>query len=535
MSKLCYEARVLTDAGEETLSGLFSLAPGENRVRATLPAGRIVSVTAYLPFPVSPDEKIFLNGYQSWTYSPEYDKTDRIRGLHGTPGFGVNMFRLDRYADYHFVEYPNKKGLLHGFSYGYFRQGTRFRLFASLSEEAGYTQFLYDANAGILHLTRDSAGLVTAGGEYPLFELFFAEGTEDEVFDAWFGAMGITARTKEPMKGYCRWYNRYENITEGDIAGDLTGCRTMLDPGDMFQVDDGWEPHVGDWLEPDPVKFPGGMKKVADSIHEAGLRAGLWLAPFACTENSALYKDHPDWVIRENGEPWYAGCNWGGFFGLDIDRPEVVDYVRAAFRRVFDDWGFDMVKLDFLYAAAPFGNERETRAGRMIRAMKLLRECCGDKLILGCGVPLMPAFGLVDYCRIGCDVGLDWDDKLYMRIIHRERVSTRHSLTNTIVRRELDGRAFGNDPDVFFLRKDNIKLPLEKKMQLAKAAALLGSVLFISDDMGGYDEEQRRLYRMITHLRGAENVRVISETKDRFRIDYRIDGREESLMVEVGR
>ena len=96
-------------------------------------------------------------------------------------------------------------------------------------------------------------------------------------------------------------------------------------------------------------------------------------------------------------------------------------------------------------------------------------------------------------------------------------------------------RAFGNDPDVFFLRKDNIKLSQEKKMQLAKAAALLGSVLFISDDMGGYDEEQRRLYRMITHLRGAENVRVTAEAGGRFRIDYRIDGREESLTVEVGK
>ncbi len=534
MAQLSYEARVLTDAGEETVKGLFSLAAGANHVRAGLPAGTVVSVTAYMPMPADADEKIFLNGYQSWTYCPEYSASDRIRGLKGTPGFGIRMFKLDRYADYHFVDYPNKKGLLHGFSYGYLRKGGRFRLFASLDEEPGYTQFLYDANAHVLHLTRDCAGLKVAG-EYPLFDLFFAEGTEAEVFDAWFAAMGITARTKEPMKGYSSWYNRYENITEKDIEGDLAGCRPMLDPGDMFQVDDGWEPHVGDWLEPDPVKFPGGMKQIADRIHETGLRAGLWLAPFACTETSALYKDHPDWVIRDNGSPWHAGSNWGGFFGLDIDKPEVVDYVRASFRKVFDEWGFDLVKLDFLYAAAPFGNGRETRAGRMIRAMKLLRECCGEKLILGCGVPLWPAFGLVDYCRIGCDVGLDWDDKPWMRIIHRERVSTRHSLTNTIVRRQLNGRAFGNDPDVFFLRKDNIKLSQEKKMQLAKAAALLGSVLFISDDMGGYDEEQRRLYRIIAHLRGAENVRVLAEAKDRFRIDYRIDGREESLTVEVGK
>ena len=38
------------------------------------------------------------------------------------------------------------------------------------------------------------------------------------------------------------------------------------------------------------------------------------------------------------------------------------------------------------------------------------------------------AFGRAEYCRIGCDVGLDWDDKPQMRLLHRERVSTKNSL-----------------------------------------------------------------------------------------------------------
>lgn len=72
-------------------------------------------------------------------------------------------------------------------------------------------------------------------------------------------------------------------------------------------------------------------------------------------------------------------------------------------------------------------------------AMKLLRQWCGDKLILGCGVPLMPCFGVVDYCRIGCDVSLSWDDKWFMRLLHRERISTRQSIDNTVFRRQLNG------------------------------------------------------------------------------------------------
>ena len=269
--------------------------------------------------------------------------------------------------------------------------------------------------------------------------------------------MGVRPRTREPLAGYTSWYNRYQNISEESIGQDLRGCAGRLQPGDLFQIDDGWEPAVGDWLEPDPRKFPGGMGAMADAIHKRASGPGCGWPP-SWRRRAPPLAEHPDWLLQVDGKPWYCGSNWGGFYALDIDHPEVVAYLEEVFRRVFDEWGFDLVKLDFLYAAAPFGSETETRGGRMIRAMELLRELCGDKLILGCGVPVMPAFGLVDYCRIGCDVGLDWDDKPHMRLAHRERVSTRQAIGNTIFRRQLNGRAWLNDPDVFFLREDNLKL-----------------------------------------------------------------------------
>ena len=148
-------------------------------------------------------------------------------------------------------------------------------------------------------------------------------------------------------------------------------------------------------------------------------------------------------------------------YALDIDHPEVQAYLKEVFDRVLQDWGFDLVKLDFLYGAAPFGNAWESRAGRMQRAMALLRSWCGDKLIrLRCAGHA--CLCIVDYCRIGCDVGLT-GTMWYMRLFHRERVSTRQSIGNTIFRRQLNGRAYGSDPDVFFLREENCKLTLQKK------------------------------------------------------------------------
>ena len=102
--------------------------------------------------------------------------------------------------------------------------------------------------------------------------------------------------------------------------------------------------------------------------------------------------------------------------------------------------------------------------------------------------------GVVDYCRIGCDVGLTWEDQPFMRQLQRERVSTRNSFGNTYGRAPLDGRAFGNDPDVFFLR-DDVKLTTEQRDELLFANADSGTVLLTSDDMGSWTPEQRMRYQ----------------------------------------
>ena len=525
---LNWQITIDTDDGVKTLEGQAA-APKENdrlSIACDLPEGRIKKVKALLDLPITENEKIFMNGYQTWTHCPEYGKNDKIRGLNGLPQPLINKFSFDRYGDYHFVNYPYKKGITHGFSWCYFRRGGKYRLIASTDETPGYTMFTYDSGIGRLGIVRDCSG-VKCGGEFHAFDLYFAEGSEEEVFDGWFNAMNVHTNAK-PLRGYSSWYNRYENITEETIRTDLNGCKTLLSKGDLFQIDDGWEPAVGDWLEPDENKFPNGLKPLADEIHDSGFLAGLWLAPFVCRNGSALMTEHPDWLLQINGKPWSCGSNWGGFYSLDIDNPEVLDYLRRVFDRVLNEWGFDLVKLDFLYGAAPFGTDTESRAARMIRGMDFLREICGDKLILGCGVPVMPAFGRVDYCRVSCDVGLDWDDKWFMRLFHRERVSTKQAIENTVFRRQLNGRAYLSDPDVFFLREENLSLTQEQKLLLAQVNALLGGVLLTSDDPSSYTDIQRETYHSLLQLHEATNVEV---DWDRHVINYVLDGSSYTLQI----
>ena len=232
---------------------------GAVHLSADLPAGTLKAVRAEMPWTMEADERLFMNGYQTWTYSPELNRNGKLRGTDHIPGFLRKKYAFDRYGDYHFAPYGHQKGQSHGFSYCYFRRGAQFRLVASLDETPGYTILRYDSGKALLTLERDCAGVEHPGGSFPLLDLFFAEGGETEVFDGWFQAMGIKPRTEKKLAGYSSWYNRYQDITEDTIREDLTGCRSLLCPGDLFQIDDGWEPKVGDWLETDAQKFPHGL------------------------------------------------------------------------------------------------------------------------------------------------------------------------------------------------------------------------------------------------------------------------------------
>ena len=169
----------------------------------------------------------------------------------------------------------------------------------------------------------------------------------------------------------------------------------------------------------------------------------------------------------------------------------------------------------------------------MYRAMELLRSWCGQKTILGCGVPVMPAFGLVDYCRVSCDVSLDWNDVWYMRLFHRERVSTKQAINNTVFRRQLNGRAYGSDPDVFFLREENCKLTAEQKHTLATVNALLGNVFLTSDMPSRYTQAQRAEYRRLrTLFERATQVQAEMEN-GRLSIRYLLGGTPQKLCFDL--
>jgi alpha-galactosidase len=172
-------------------------------------------------------------------------------------------------------------------------------------------------------------------------------------------------------------------------------------------------------------------------------------------------------------------------------------YLENAFNVILNQWGFDMLKLDFLYAVCLQSRADKTRGAIMYEAMQWIRKVCGDKLILACGVPLMPCAGVVDFCRIGPDISLAWNDFLADTFRLREGISTRKSIGNTIARKELDGYWFANDPDVFMLRNKKQKMSWDERVKLFETNTKYGSLLFTSDNIAHYNEDMKRLYSSI--------------------------------------
>ncbi|MFZ2413512.1 MAG: glycoside hydrolase family 36 protein [Candidatus Cryosericum sp.] len=468
--------------------------PGERWMVTVTPRTTVTLLTAELrvPIPVPPSSRIFVNGYQTWTESRELGPRDRIPSLNR-----LARSRCSMYGDYEFVTNPGFPGRFHGWTYGYVRAGSDLlTLFGSLSEQTGFTLVTVTASAGRVTLQKECGGVVLTE-PYVLYDVYVGTGTDHETFGRYFDLLGLRPPRVSPLTGWTSWYKYYTGITQDIIQHNLDALNEHRVPLDVFQIDDGWEHAVGDWLTANG-KFPGGMGAMADAIHERGYKAGLWLAPFIAEESSDLLREHPDWFLTEDdGKPVKAGYNpgWSGiFYSLDVAHPAVRSYLRDVFDLVLHTWRFDLVKLDFLYAACRKAPRGKTRGQVMSESMQFLRDIVGDRLILGCGVPLGPAFGQVDFCRIGGDVALKWEDRLLSTIHYRERVSTVCALRNAISRRHLNGIAFWNDPDVTILRDTGNSLTEAQRRTLFLVNQAMGGLVFTSDDISSYTDVQLRQY-----------------------------------------
>jgi alpha-galactosidase len=153
------------------------------------------------------------------------------------------------------------------------------------------------------------------------------------------------------------WEATYFDISEEQQA---TLARRAAAIGvELFVVDDGWfgartgdHAGLGDW-QPNPDRFPDGLKPLADHVHALGMQFGIWVEPEMVNPDSDLYRAHPDWVQFQPGRKRTEFRNqlmlnlargdvqeylWGQLDGLLSSAP--IDYVKWDFNRCFTDAGW---------------------------------------------------------------------------------------------------------------------------------------------------------------------------------------------------
>ena len=479
----------------------------------------------------SESKGIFCNGFQSWTETRIFNKDEKLKAQRR----GVKIIG-EAYGDGMLYNYKNTKGIVHSWTYTYIKQPQRKIYFlGSLNDDTGYTIFEHNATENKLLIKKDCKGLFV-NTEIVLSDIFVVKSFEWLCFQRYFEAQQVKPVNAKPAIGWTSWYYYYTNISEKIIEDNLNAFVSNNVPIEIFQIDDGWQKSVGDWLHFNE-KFPNGLSLLVEKIHHKNIKAGLWLAPLACEHNSFIVKEKPDWILKDDkGRFLKIGFNpmWSyWFYALDVYNEEVRLYLKKVFHTILNEWNFDLVKLDFLYGTALVARNGKSRGQIMHDAMQFLRECAGEKLMLGCGVPLSAANGTTDYCRIGPDIHLSWDFSLLKWIRARERPSTLNAIHNTISRRHLSGKWFWNDPDVFILRKNKTTLSFEEKYSLLLANLLFGHLLFTSDNIAEYDAATLWMYKSIFPLMPVEDAQV-KFANDFYSINFRIKDKYYLALLNTG-
>lgn len=393
-------------------------------------------------------------------------------------------------------------------------------MLTALTGPDGHT-FLVGALRGCAPtLTIDEAAIVASAESEA--EWFIGVGTELEVFEQYATALA-SARELTPLPRaagtvgpvWSSWYSWFEEITAEIIAAEILPARELGYA--TIQIDDGWERRVGDWRPNE--KFPAGVVDLAGRIHDAGLKAGLWVAPFISLAATPVLDRHPELFLRSGGELTPVGYNWGEhYFGLDLSRADARDWLAETMAEIAG-WGIDVFKLDFIYAGAL----QAERAGAMSReeayraGLQTIRDAVGpETYLIGSGAVLNASFGLLNGVRVGPDTAPYWDNT--------ERVgdptgpsvlnALRTSLSRAWLRPLID-----IDPDVAYFRTRGSLLSPEVN-ELTADAALACGFAQCSDPASWLTDEERE--KVAAWTRAARTA----SSKQIGRYAYAIDGRQ---------
>ncbi len=238
-------------------------------------------------------------------------------------------------------------------------------------------------------------------------------------------------KLKSKIIYWCSWYAHDTKINDSIINKTLSIIKDYKLSFTHILIDDGWTAR-GDWLKPDPTKFPD-LKNTIDSIHQHKLKAGIWFSPFLADSSSDLYQSHPDWFVKHKNKP-VQGLKtmpiWESLipqrYLLNFDLSEVKSYTKKYLKLAVEKWGVDLIKLDFLYAPYFDPNHKTPTIPtlHLTWLLSYLKNTYPHIETVACGAPFEESSNLVDVIRVSKDTALPpFVPKIINRIVYQARVN----------------------------------------------------------------------------------------------------------------
>ena len=325
---------------------------------------------------------------------------------------------------------------------------------------------------------REEGGRLVVSADGPVRHHRYENGLDQALRD-WAGEM---ARGHAPERFpavppmWCTWYGYWDKVTDTDVIDNLELCRREELGAEMILIDDGYEAEIGDWLEGRPGF--GSLRRAVDAVTEAGLRTGIWVAPFLVGHRSRIHREHPDWLVGGA----YAGHMWNQELAvLDVTHPEAAGHLVNVFRTLAG-MGISHFKLDYGYAGALAGRRHEDidPIGAYRLGLELIRKGAGpDATLHGCGAPMLPSIGLVDIMRVSPDMA----PTLLPRSGDISQPSQLGARLTGTAREFLHARWWVNDPDCIILRPE-----VEAREEWAAHIEATGGLRGSSDPVAALDE-----------------------------------------------
>jgi len=333
-----------------------------------------------------------------------------------------------------------------------------------------------------IEVVLDTEGLALGPGEsWDLEEFLYATGPNRAALLSQLAAR--IDRNHPPLKfrtppaGWCSWYCFGARVTAQNVMDNLGAIVKDAPQLKYVQLDDGYQPAMGDWLETGKA-FGGDVRGVLQSIRKQGFEPAIWVAPFIAEASSHIFQQHPDWFMKDSeGKPLSAGKvtfqGWrrGPWYALDGTNPEVRKHLESVFRTMRQEWGVTYFKLDANFWGAMHGgtlhDPKATRIEAYRRGMEAVLRGAGDSFILGCNHPIWASFGLIHGSRSSGDIHRSWETF---------QTTARQNLN----RNWQNGRLWWNDPDAVTLSGN---MPETEYRFHATAILASGGLVLSGDDL----------------------------------------------------